>query len=346
LIEPVSVAFDGKHLFVGDGALHRVLIWNSLPSSDGQPADAVLGQQNFASATNTDNPGPDTIDRPVALASDGTNLFVADAVLHRILVFTPGDFSLTNNALVNSASLSPGPVAPGTLVTITGNRLSEASESAPDDGERPLPHQLAGLEVFLDGVSLPLLSVSPDQIRAQIPYNLDEASSASLYIRTTHADGIVAISNAISVKLLPASPGLFAFAGTEPRTGMILRASANGEEPGRPVTSDDPARPGDVLIIWAAGLGAVDGSSANRDASAGVPYDGPDTPVLAPVIARLGGHRVQVISATLPHGAVGIYEIRVQVPRDFTPASMSSLVVSQNGQFSNTVTIPVEGIIQ
>ena len=53
-----TIAFDGKRLFVGDGALHRVLIWNSLPASDNEPANAVLGQPSFTSLNMTDVPGP------------------------------------------------------------------------------------------------------------------------------------------------------------------------------------------------------------------------------------------------------------------------------------------------
>ena len=50
LVDPTSVAFDGKRLFVGDAALHRVLVWNNLPVADDQPADAVLGQLDFSAA--------------------------------------------------------------------------------------------------------------------------------------------------------------------------------------------------------------------------------------------------------------------------------------------------------
>jgi hypothetical protein len=57
LIEPISVALDGKHLFVGDAALKRVLVWNSLPTANNQPADAVLGQENFTSAETSEVPG-------------------------------------------------------------------------------------------------------------------------------------------------------------------------------------------------------------------------------------------------------------------------------------------------
>ena len=346
LVEPLSVAYDGKRLFVGDGALHRVLIWNSLPVSDTQPADAVLGQQNLTNSNKPEVAAPDTIDRPAALASDGTNLFVADAALHRVLVFTPGDMPLANNAVLNSASFAPGPIAPGTLITVSGNGLSETSESAPDEGEQPLPRVLGGVEVFLDGVSLPLLSVSPSQIRAQVPYELGEASAASLYVRTQFSGGAIAISNATAVKLLPAAPGLFAFGGHEPRSGIVLHAGASQDETGSPVTADNPAKPGEILTLWAAGLGLVDSGDNAGAVSAGTPYDGPAAPVQVPVSARIDGRLAQVVAATLPHGAIGVYEVRVQVPYDLTAGRKAALVISQQGQLSNAVTIPIENTIQ
>ena len=64
IVDPVSVAFDGKRLFVGDAALHRILVWNSLPATESQPADVVLGQPNFTAAVIADTPAPDSISRP------------------------------------------------------------------------------------------------------------------------------------------------------------------------------------------------------------------------------------------------------------------------------------------
>ncbi len=343
--EPISVAFDGKRLFVGDGALHRVLIWNSLPASDAQSADTVLGQPNLTSANADDIPGPDTIARPSALASDGTNLYVADAVDHRILVFTAADTPLPGSAVVNSASLSPGPLAPGTLITIGGRGLSDATESAPDGADQALPDRLGGAEVLLNGIALPLLSASPAQVRAQLPYNLGSASAASLYIRTQHDNGSVTTTNAIAVKLLPATPGLFAFGGAEPRLGMVLHTDAASGQPGAPVTSDDPAMPGQVLTFWTAGLGAVDSGEEETAARAGVPYAGVDAPVLSPVDALVNGREAQVISATLPQGSIGIYQVRVQLPADLPPDPKTPLLISQDGQLSNTVTIPVASLV-
>ncbi len=345
LIEPISVAFDGKRLFVGDNALHRVLIWNSLPVSDSQPADAVLGQQSATSVNIVDMPGPDTITRPNALASDGTNLFVGDAVDHRILVFTAGDTPLASNAVVNSASLASGPVAPGTLITIDGRELSDVSESAPEDGTQPLPNKLAGVEVFVNGMMLPMLSVSPTQVRAQFPYNPGNTTVASLYVRTQHTDGSVTTTNAAAVKLLPATPGVFGFGGNEPRIGMVLHTDSITGQPGAPVTAEDPASPGEVVVVWAAGLGLVRAGDDANEVAAGVPYEGPDAAVLTPVGALVSGRSAQVISATLPHGSIGVYEVRVQLPADLPGDRTTPLLISQDAAVSNTVTIPVQNIV-
>lgn len=347
LLDPISVAFDGKRLFVGDATLHRVLVWNSFPVFDNQPADAVLGQPNFSSSNLSENPEADSIWRPSALASDGTNLFVADSRDHRILVFSAGDSPLPGNAVMSSATLVPGPVAPGTLVTIAVAGLAETNEAAPDGAGQQLPLNLAGVEVFLDGVALPILEVSTTQIRAQFPYNLGNVSSASLYVRTQRLDGTVVTTNAAEVKLLATAPGLFAFAGDEPRPGMSLHApmlSADSVAP-TPVTSESPAKAGEILVLWAAGLGAINAGDATNAPLAGVPYDGPDAPVLSPVTATVDGRPVEVLSATLPQGAIGVYEVRILLPSDLSADEKMQLLISQDGRLSNTVTIPIDNTV-
>ncbi|HWF47114.1 MAG TPA: hypothetical protein VG168_08920, partial [Bryobacteraceae bacterium] len=131
LQDPVSVEYDGSHLFVGDAGRHQVLVWRGLPVVDEQPPDAILGNPS-------ESTGPDAIRTPAALASDGENLFVADPANRRILVFTPGDVPLAHNALVNAASLAPDPLAIGTLIDIDGSGLSDGTFSAPDENQ-PLP---------------------------------------------------------------------------------------------------------------------------------------------------------------------------------------------------------------
>jgi len=340
--EPVSVAFDGKRLFVGDAALRRVLVWNSLPAANHQAADAVLGQIYFSSVDSAGNPAADNLGPPSALAADGGNLFVADTLNRRILVFTAADTPVARNAVRNSASLSPGPLAPGTLITISGEQLSDGSEAAEDDGIKPLPAMLGGTQVIFDGQALPLLSVSPDQVRAQIPYQLAGRSAAMLYLRTEHPDGSVSTTNAIGVRIVPANPGVFAFGGIDPRSGLVLHAPADPSgEPGPPVTEENPAKPGETIVLWATGLGSVESRDDPSKVAMGVPYAAPGAPVANTVAALVAGRSAEVSSATLPHGAIGVYEVRIVLPADLPSDRKTELSVFQDGMVSNTILLPV-----
>jgi uncharacterized protein (TIGR03437 family) len=329
--EPISVALDGQRLFIGDGALHRVLIWNSLPQSGAQPPDVVLGPPSDAPAANS-------ISRPVALESDGQHLFVADSGFRRVLVFSPADVPLASNSLLNSASLAPGPLAPGALITIAASGFTQASEAAPDGAAQPLPKNLAGVEVIVDGAALPLLSVSPSEIRAQLPYDLANRSSVSLFVQAAPDNGAVLTSSAVAVSLLPSAPGLFAFSGKEPRPGMAFHSAA-------PVTSADPAAPGESITLWAAGLGLVASPAESPGVQAGVPNTLPDAAVQSPVAVTINGLPAQVLSAALPEDSIGVYEIRVLLPASL-PGGNAILSISQEGRQSNAVTIPLRNGIQ
>lgn len=108
---------DGTRLFIADGGNDRVLIFNSIPTTNGASADTVLGQQDFYSnmvsnpeasiiQTTVDNLGSvDTIPSPMALALDNSgNLYVSDPGNRRVLVYTPGDTTLPPLSIVNAAS--------------------------------------------------------------------------------------------------------------------------------------------------------------------------------------------------------------------------------------------------
>ncbi len=83
LQNPQGVWTDGMRVVVADTGNHRVLIWNSFPTSDGQSASLWLGQ---GSATaNTAGSGASGMSSPSRVFSDGTSLFVSDSGNHRVL---------------------------------------------------------------------------------------------------------------------------------------------------------------------------------------------------------------------------------------------------------------------
>jgi uncharacterized protein (TIGR03437 family) len=94
---------DGTRLYIADGGNDRVLIYNSIPTSNTPAADIVLGEPDFV----TDSPadGAAQMYTPTSLAWDGTNLYVADDFNRRILAFTPSTNLLPLSSVRNAASL-------------------------------------------------------------------------------------------------------------------------------------------------------------------------------------------------------------------------------------------------
>jgi hypothetical protein len=84
-----GVALIGGKLLVADTGNRRVLIWNGLPSENGQPADVVVGQDDFT--CRDENAGRDAgltgMRWPHGLAMIGRRLLVSDAGNNRIMVW-------------------------------------------------------------------------------------------------------------------------------------------------------------------------------------------------------------------------------------------------------------------
>jgi uncharacterized protein (TIGR03437 family) len=90
---PQGVWIQGGKLFVADTQNNRVLIWNSIPAQNNQPADVVLGQPNFTTAPQINQidlklvAGANTLLSPVSVTSDGQRLYVADLGFNRVLIW-------------------------------------------------------------------------------------------------------------------------------------------------------------------------------------------------------------------------------------------------------------------
>lgn len=87
LSTPSGVWSDGSRLVVADTGNQRLLVWTAFPTSDGQPADLVVGQAGMTTAAA--GVGPSGLNSPWSVDSNGNQLFVADTGNHRVLVFSP-----------------------------------------------------------------------------------------------------------------------------------------------------------------------------------------------------------------------------------------------------------------
>jgi uncharacterized protein (TIGR03437 family) len=90
---PQGIWLQNGKMFVADTQHHRVLIYNSVPTTNNAAADVVLGQPNFTTTISDlleDQPSGASATNllsPVGVSSDGTRLFVVDLGHNRVLVW-------------------------------------------------------------------------------------------------------------------------------------------------------------------------------------------------------------------------------------------------------------------
>ncbi len=138
-------------------------------------------------------------------------------------------------------------VAPGTIVSITGQNLSDTDGpvSATFTGQF-LPTELAGTQVYVDGIRVPLTFVSASQINAQMPFEVLDRTSVSLYVRSRRKDGSITVTTPVAVSIVGENPGIFAEEGTDPRPGLIYHSFSNAAGA---ISVDGSIKAGDTATI-------------------------------------------------------------------------------------------------
>ncbi len=133
---PYKSMIVANKLFVLDINNHRILGWNSIPTTSNVPADFALGQTDLNSRTeNTTNISGSTLYFPIDMYSDGTKFFVADGSNSRILVWNtipttnaaPATYAIGQPDLLtrtmNHGGLSATSLSIPSSVTMLGEKL-------------------------------------------------------------------------------------------------------------------------------------------------------------------------------------------------------------------------------
>ena len=84
---PTAVASDGVRLAVADTENNRVLLWNSIPTTNTAAADVVLGQKDFGTVQQPIPTDASSLRAPQGVWIQNDMLFVADTLHHRILIW-------------------------------------------------------------------------------------------------------------------------------------------------------------------------------------------------------------------------------------------------------------------
>jgi uncharacterized protein (TIGR03437 family) len=110
-----------------------------------------------------------------------------------------------------------------------------------------------------------------------------------------------------------------------------------------PITADNPAVPGEIITIFAAGIGLVNGPNGYPVQVTGQIYNGPvfNTPVTPVDNAQVGGLSGNVIFAGLEPGTLGVYRVWVQLDPSVPTNPTSQMFIAQSVFTSNIVLLPI-----
>jgi uncharacterized protein (TIGR03437 family) len=246
--------------------------------------------------------------------------------------------SIFDGGVLNGATFQKGlPVTGGSLISIFGSALASKIASA---DTIPLSTTLAGVTVkFVNGdtsVSAPLVYVQPDdpanqvisQINCQVPWTLvPEGSTATVNVIVTR-DGVS--STAAQVTVAPVSPGVFSSGGR----AIAVNGDGTLTWPAGviPGLNTHGAKAGDVLIIYATGLGPVDTPIGDGAASLDALRN-----TKTPATVLIGGTKSTVIFSGLSPQFVGVNQLNIVVP-NIPPDDNSPLQIQIGGVTTPTNT--------
>jgi uncharacterized protein (TIGR03437 family) len=226
------------------------------------------------------------------------------------------------NAVTSNPDTSLRTLAPGEIFTIYGLNLGKFQSDLSGFYQlNSLPAGLNGVTVTVGGIAAPLYFVSPNQINAQVPVNVAPGTQA-VVVKSTSGS-----SAATNVTIAATAPAIYFDAGSG--TAAVLKNNDFSV-----VTPDNPAKAGDVLLIYMTGLGQTTPAIQTGNLGTGTAFNN-----TGPVTVTIGGQNAPFVYSIASPGFAGLYQVAVTVP---TGVSGSVPVVVKAGTgTSNTVNITV-----
>ena len=345
------------------------------------PASGSLEEDEEAVVTVTADPAGLRVGRREGLVYVRSGERVTARVRIALTVQPAAGPAVSRHGVVNAAALSAFgeqelfgprllPAAPGSLVVIRGVNFTANRETVVAESF-PLPASLGGVTVRFDGLEARLFAVGPQRIEAQLPSLLArealEAGGTALatvvvetaeggsyprrFLVGTHGPGIFTMSGGGTGQAAAVLAGTTVLAAPLGFSGDIRLA-----QPGETVniyTTSRPARAGDVLEIYATGLGPVEPPLAdgmNSCAPQGVCLADGSNVVLRRTAERprvsIGGVAVAadgVLFSGLAPALAAVDMVLVEVPAGIAPSDAAEVVIAVGGRASQAgVTIAVE----
>lgn len=210
-------------------------------------------------------------------------------------------------------------VAPGGLISIFGTNLAKVSTDLSGWAGRTLPSSLNGASVTIGGKRAAILYVSGNQINAQVPVDVAVGQQAVV------VNNGVGPSASFNVTVAAAAPSIF----FSPVAAVLKNADFSL------VSASNPAKSGDVVLVYATGMGQT-----TPALTTGALVPGTTVAKTTDVTATVGGQNATVVYSIAAPGFAGLYQVAVTIPSGVTGSV--PVVLTQGGTKSNSVNINVQ----
>jgi uncharacterized protein (TIGR03437 family) len=204
----------------------------------------------------------------------------------------------STESIVNGSDYAPGPFAPNSIVSIFGAELSYRVEGLTRDNtyNNTLPDQLADVRVYVANMPAPLIYVCPTQINFLMPNNLKPGNVPLRVVR----QAVTGVE--VTIALVDAAPQLF-----KSKDGYVI--AQHGADYSL-LGPNSPARPGEVIVFYATGLGRTQPSPGPAEIQQ-IPSN-----IIGELKLSLGGAEVSpadIWYAGLTPGIAGVYQINLKL---------------------------------
>jgi len=224
----------------------------------------------------------------------------------------------------NGAGTTPvNAIAPGSVASIFGGNMAAGTATAPGN---PLPQTLGGVSVMLGNRLLPLFFVSPSQMNFQLPADV-QPGAATLTVVAAGAANVTA-----TFTVVQDAPGLFQQIVNGQSFALAFHAD------GTLVTQTSLAQIGESLTVYGTGFGPTNPARPEG-------FVVPASPIYTatdPVIVSAGSGTLAPSANFALAGSVGIDAVQFTLTDPTLSGTNTALIVTINGQPSNTVLLPIQ----
>jgi len=187
---------------------------------------------------------------------------------------------------------------------------------------------LNNVTVLVNGKQAALYFVSATQINAIVPYST-AGPTATIVVQ----DGS-ATSNTVTVPVAATAPGFF----SSDQSGTGVAAVTHGNAALGLVTPASPASPGETVVVYLAGMGAV--SPALTDGTA--TGTNPLSSITASLAIYIGDQQATTSYTGMAPNYPGLYQINVVVPLTINTTANVPMAIATANAYHDQVSLPVQ----